>query len=308
MSKTVVHLDASGMAMLAECPYRWYTRYVENLVPVQTKTTAADKGTIGHRVLDCYYRMRAQDGNPLLILPQINAAIEQEFKVNELKEEFANTIPKDDEYWEILPMRLILYAFKYTKDFSILKNEKGDPGIELGFSKVLYEDDRYLFIVDGRIDVLAMTGGIKLFMDHKFQTRRRTLYGPSTQFMTYAWATGFDRCAINYISLVKTFDRNNTFRREIQYFSETRLRLWEIQMMEYFRTATSILEIGPSAHRKLSACGGHWNSNKCGYTPICEAAVDGRTELMPLIKIQNYKKQVWEPWKLAEEEEEHGDS
>ena len=56
MSKYVLALDASQIKTYKDCNLLWAYLYRENLRPASADTSAMDKGTIVHFLLEHYYK------------------------------------------------------------------------------------------------------------------------------------------------------------------------------------------------------------------------------------------------------------
>lgn len=298
-NQLVLRLDASALNEFMVCPIKYHYRYREHLIKTGARTEPLDKGSVMHALLDAYYAKRCEN---LVELPIKIASAICEQLLPELKKKYL--LP--EEAWQLLELRFIQYVVNYSKDVVPLKAQKGKDlltGTELGFSKVLFQDERYLFIVEGRIDLLCEISGKRAVLDHKTQERKSTLYERRVQARTYAWATGFNYFIYNYIGLTKEVTKD-TFRREVSYFSDEDINNWHWRMLQKFFLLEQMLkcnafELNAEQYRNYSACAGAFDSHPCAYTSICEETDARRAEL---IKIQDFHTEVWEPWKLANED------
>lgn len=297
MSKFILTLDASQISTFQWCPLSWWYSYKENLIKKGIKTTALDTGTLVHSLLDIYYNLRAAEPNVDKLI-QASAAIES-FKLAKLTQ--------DLELENFLCQRFLLYVQRYlSDDFNVIVNN-GVSGVELGFSKVLYEDSNVLFIVEGRIDLINyIQGDIPAFTDHKSQSRFNELYGYTPQFKTYAWATGYEYGIVNYFGLQddkdnKLLKAGKLFRRTLIHFEPWMIQEWELKMLNIFWDIKNLID-GPMIElaiynvRNDNSCAGSFNSNPCQFTDICEI---GNFEMKQKIKEFKYnKKESWTPWEI----------
>ena len=303
MSKFILALDASQLALYQTCPLQWYYRYKENLsLTTAPKKNAADSGTLMHLLLDYYYTLRAQDpiGNKLQQADVVVQRFTTEATVLTL---FPDT-QETHELETFLCKRFFLYVQRYMLDDFNVEIKNNIFPVELGFSKLLYEDIYVKFIVEGRIDLISPihTQGLYCWIDHKTQSKNYTLYNYIPQFKTYAWATGYNYGMINYIGMQEDKDssllkKGFLFKRNLIHFPTEMIQAWEKTMLNIFYTICRKLTITDAPEevfnvaRNDSACAGAFNYNPCQYTYICE-------EFNPEMKqrIKEFKYTVREPW------------
>lgn len=310
MPKIVIRLDTSQMMAFRNCPRYWYYSYREHLRSPYAKQRAADKGTLVHLMLQIFYTLKTAqpDVNPI----EHSTNTVEIFKKLRIEKDFDKLYNLEDKVFLHIIERFTQYAMRhYRNDMRILENN-GVPALEIGFSKVLYEDADVIFIVEGRLDYLCEYNGIEMWGDHKTQDQSRILYPYKSQFLTYAWATGFDRALINYFGMQAKFDEkdaNKIFHRQAIYFPQWRIEAWENEMKSIFWEAKNFLdaskaleELGENAFpMKTNSCGGNMDYFPCIFSKICETE---SPELKAAIK-QNYfaKRIPWETWSLESNEE-----
>src|SRR5947208_16161364 len=146
--KFTLTLDASQIYEFQMCPLLWYYHYKENLRLIGLAVDALDKGTLVHNLLDLYYGLRWEE-------PKVSELIHAQEAINSFKQSkitesyFPNEFKELEEF---LCLRFLLYVQRYQyQDFNL---KIGSKPVELGFSKLLYEDDEVRFIVEGRIDLI----------------------------------------------------------------------------------------------------------------------------------------------------------
>ena len=303
MSKLNIALDASQLHEYMMCPLKWFYRYYCNLeLPqVTSKREAPDMGTLMHAILDSYYNLRLFDpsGNKMV---QANACVEF-FKASKIT---AKLFPNEvDDMEDFIARRFGLYVQNYIfNDLDVIPG-----GVELGFSKLLYEDAKVRFIVEGRIDLMnrLWMGNIfkRCFTDHKTSGLITDLYPYKIQFKTYAWATGAEYGMINYIGMQedktnKLLKEKKLFRRTLINFKKEMIEEWEQTMMEKFEQIYHILrkemtiEKGFYLLRNEAECSGAYDSHPCQFCAICE---EYNWDNKAMVKASSYKKVApWSPW------------
>lgn len=294
MSRFVLALDASQISQYLHCPRSWYFRYHKGLTRAGLKRTALDKGSLVHQLCDLYYNLRAMN-------PGVPAMVHGTAVINLIKN-WKNTFNLSKEDTEFLCMRFFQYVATYMAHDFIPVTKSGLPSVELGFSKVLHEDENVLYVVEGRIDLIADFGGFRHFVDHKTQGQAKALYQYCPQFLTYAWATGLQRGMINYFGLQKEMTKD-TFRRQAIFFPAWKLKEWERKMVAVFDSIRIDLENPDflpfnAATMNQQSCGGAFNSAPCMFTQLCETASSAMRQSM---EAQNYVIQFWKPWEVAGE-------
>jgi len=178
---------------------------------------------------------------------------------------------------------------------------------EVGFSKILYENDEVLFIYEGKIDALLKISGKLTVGDHKtqhpgFSSHRYDLPGYSNQFMGYCWAAKTSNVMIDYTSWSDPKNKisDRTFRREFHPLDPQLIKRWkESTIRSYWDTLIAIrsnefhLEF---PHRCDSRYG------MCEFFNVCQY-IDPRSKLITLNS--NFKQEPrWEPWTHGEKDAE----
>jgi hypothetical protein len=269
-------------------------------------------GTYGHKILDIYYKLRSQGIG-------LNEAASQAFSYDPDKDtcecgcasenhtyicDGINECQRCKKCLDFKPApfqldqptritvtnRLRDYFFAYqSNDFVPLSKNH----IEVGFSEPLFEDSKNLFILEGRIDLLATLQGLNVTVDHKFQFRTHNLYPKSIQFKNYALVSKNQMFVINYIRLAKVLKAGETLQREIVCFSDNELRAWKEELIRiFFRIKESYIRA--TYEQNWSSCMGRYGA-PCNYTTLCEENdknMKKRKQDM-LYKISDIQ---WRPW------------
>lgn len=316
--KYTLTMDASALKMFQTCELMWAYAYREHIklssTQVATKASALDKGTLVHLVLEAFYKAKlkypAEDG-----YQHGQRALDAFFKHKLVTETYFT-----NEEIQFIKNRFVNYV-AFWRDRDLVPVKKGDAvGVELGFSKVLYEDDNVLFVTEGKIDIINSLGHDVIgFCDHKSQERVNHLYYFRPQMLTYAWATGLNHAMINYFGLQKDF-KDHTFRRESFEIPNWMIKRWEQKMLRIYwyiysrdmslfklkDPSMETIEYIPEANeikfnRNESSCSGAFDSSPCQYRYLCETGSD---EMRNNIKQFKYEKvEVWQPWHIHYKED-----
>lgn len=291
MRKTLI-LDSSQMQTYGECPEKWRLQNVEYLTLSNKIRDDFAMGTYGHKLLEIYYSTM-RTGTLTKAIEALNNYT--------LPAEYPLSLDRREAVWN----RVRDYWMKYSSVGDILISTRPartigfddsgfpctvtehEPLVEKGFSFPLLDTPEYLFVLEGKIDVIGWMSGQELFMDHKFQTRAHRLYPKSIQFRNYALATGMRTGIINYVRLHKILEKD-TLERQIISFSVNELREWKEELIERY-----IGIVNGRIYKERAACGGKFGF-PCEFTKICD-----ETELVTIkaIKESMYKqKEHWSPW------------
>lgn len=312
-NKLIVVADSTQIAKYSECPMSWHYGMRENLIPAAAsfsdneretdsiRMDAKSMGSFGHKILELYYLKSKIKEDPHKAFGYAANYKEWINSVSDLEQSnLIDCINKlgSKNIIHIIE-RLRLYTMMYQNDFI-------PDRLEVGFSYKLYEDERYLFILEGRIDFLGSINYTQnLFMDHKLQTTRKSLYEKSIQFRNYALVSGNLFGVINYIRMASKVD-DQTFKRQPISFSKMEIDSWKYELIDIYNEMAKSLEIqsGGGAYierkafpRRRSACPGRFNYT-CVYTSLCD---EPNEELVKIKKSTMFTKGTpWKPWHEGE--------
>lgn len=279
MPRQTVILDSTQISAFYDCPTYWNYAHNECI----SKTDLDDKhaitaGNYGHKILERYYKSIAGKTGKTME-DSIAMEIEPEFQ----------DLPIDLQ--SLVQQRCREYGYVYSRqDVEVFNPDE----VEIPFSQTIYKDNDYLFILEGRIDLICKVGSSTHFLDHKFQMRERHLYKKSVQFRNYALVTDQILGIVNYIRLHKTVTKN-TYVREVISFSRAEIRWWKEELLKIFLRVARYLR---DPRRQFNTDWHNWKScegkfgYQCQYTDICENIF--APELLVNIKEFNYK--VHEKW------------
>lgn len=271
-------VDSSQIVQFLQCEQSWQYSYQKNITHKYQLTEAMDWGTIFHGMLERYYEALIQGKNWGEAQEWAFADLTSKRKLFKL----------NDEDFVFIKTRFCQYAMTYMQnDFIPLRSERG-------FSIPIYESDDFYFVLEGRIDLIAMTQDreTKLVLDTKTQEREYLYYPRSIQFKNYALATGLNHCVINYIRWHKDL-KPKTFERQSVYFSNKYLMDWKQELISiFFKMAHAI--ITQQYKKNLATCQNAGWGKPCQYVELCdEKNLNVRNGL---IQINYMERPKWEPW------------
>jgi hypothetical protein len=277
-------------------------------------------GTYGHKLLDIYYRNKTQRmplneniaaclkydpdtetcecgcmaelHKPLVGLPNVQECQ----RCHKCAQFRPRPFPLDLETRKVVLNRFKDYIYKYQhNDFQPISEKH----VEVGFSETIYEDAENLFVLEGRIDLIAEIQGLKVVVDHKFQMQTHWLYPQSVQFKNYAMVSGCNTMIINYVRLQQKIV-DTSLNRDIVSFNRPQLAAWKARLINIFWDIKKVMSYTPLP-RNWDACSGYGKTFKkdepkyCWYGTLCEEPSAATAELKEntLFKIQQ---EVWRPW------------
>lgn len=311
----------------------WYYKYVLRLVPnflrpedQEGKSEPMNAGTYGHKLLEIYYRARFRglslndaaavafsydpDKDTCVCGCSLDThQVIEKLQVTECtrchkclkmhkdgKEVFeAKPFALDQGVRAAVRNRLLEYFFKYQhNDFKPISEQS----IEVGFSEPIFEDAENLFVLEGRIDMLANMDGASfpIIVDHKFQMREHELYAKSIQFRNYALIGRVNLLMVNYIRLHKAV-KDTTLQRELVNFTVFEHAAWKKKLIEIYFRIKRLKELGDSGKtidQNFSACPGRFNY-ACHYTQLCEEPQESVVKLKQK-QLYTINEVQWRPW------------
>lgn len=325
--KTELILDSTQINSFLECPRLHHYEHEMHLQKVSSKPRrrVMDIGSYGHKLLELFYigiasgmsrnsalefcfAYKAEDicecghvsdaHKPTSTNPILYDGISCKYKKCTCLAftEIPALVSKKDETF--LRKRLLEYFATYINNDI---HPYGPDTVEVGFSHKLYEDDKFLFILEGKIDVLGRYAGVDSFTDHKFQERKKDLYDKSIQFRNYALVTGYNQAFINYVRLAQEIS-SDTFVRRIIVFSPPEMILWEQRLINVYKKITAFREkakgnpnfwVSEDSDPNWSRCSGKFGY-VCDFTTLCEElfapVVKNKIEYLYTIGKE------WKPW------------
>lgn len=320
--KKVVNLDSSQISAFLECPRKWYYSYARRLSHISgPPSEALVMGTYGHKLLELYYKKRAE-GKSANDATDFAMAFEPEqetvcvhcknpfvlhyYEGNNMQCElgtdsniFSPTpFPITDDARKLVKKRFHEYTriYGFMTDVTPLDTES----VELGFTHQVYEDEYFLFTLEGKIDVLGkLPDGTPCIMDHKFQMRKRDIYAKTVQFRNYSMVADMNLFIINYIRLTQKVD-GTTFERKMNGFTKPEREQWKSYLIAVFKKMERIIRaseqdpyfwLKSDSEPNWDSCGGKFGY-PCDFTSICEQPDIAEVRINQLYHIR----EEWKPW------------
>ena len=172
--------------------------YSQNYQPME-KSDKLQRGSLFHSILETYYRS-IQEG--------MDKSAAVELSIAKARDSYIN-MDLDIGICEWVIKSFRAYADVYQNDnWEIL-------AVEEPFSKVMYEDDKYRVIYEGRVDLYVKDGGVSYPVDHKTTESFYTPVALNTQYQGTAWAFNTDKVLENQIGMQKTYTDEKRLKRYI---------------------------------------------------------------------------------------------
>jgi hypothetical protein len=289
-NKFILALDSTQIDAYKTCPTLWNQSHNLSLqlITPWLFNRPMTMGTLGHAYLENFYRSRAQGTNPM-------QAITNALRINylDLGDDVARLDPKDVK--TVNSRTRDYYHFYHTmgggNDFTVSNPDH----VEIGFSELLYEDSERIYILEGRIDLLASIMGQDIIVDHKYQGGTNDLYQKRIQFRNYAMVAKMNTLVVNYVRLQAIAVTENTFKRDWINFTSQEHVFWRQRLIEiYHELANTLMFDNSQFDKNESACEGKHRQGPCEFTQLCEERDAGQFEIK---KSSLYQiKKEWRPW------------
>jgi hypothetical protein len=303
-NRVILSMDSQTLNKAGTCKKKYWYSAVEHLKP-RSKKKAYELGSFIH---DMLYRMnrlslRSRDGK----VPfgyNVTDAVLMKIGIKRIsvatKLKFFSTDSKENQELSMFHMtKLLEYLSQDKKNQTWMK----PMGAEVGFTKVLYEDNTVCFIYEGRIDFIARIepAGYNSWVDYKSQSREYAIYPNNNQFIGYSWVLNTNMGFIYYYGLQKTSEKEKAFRIEPLSFPQPLIEQWKKDTIKTFRDIVARLPFGEEAfERNRSACASGGFGGVCQYAKICDNAYAPK-EVLEGIKRTFYKIEEWHPWRVKED-------
>lgn len=262
----VLILNSHSLSDYQMCPQRYEFLAIEQLVPSLTKHYF-NTGNAVTLCLEEYYKAR-------MAKTKFDAMAVITSAIKDLPEAVG-----------LMVMQRILY---YTRFYA---NESWIPvAAELGFSKVLYEDDSVVFIYEGRPDLIAFVDKSRteiIVTDHKHQSRKSELYPFNNQSIGYCWSASTDQFCYNIISFITSGKEKDWFRRPSTKFTKLALDTWREDSIYWYGKIMEDVKFVRSKRCETKY-------GLCAYHQLCEC--DGAFPLSDY-KRRKFKVQPYESWR-----------
>jgi hypothetical protein len=253
MNKTVLILNSHSLSNFQRCEDLYKFRDLIHIVPV-IQNNKMERGSIVHKYIQLHYQNKIRPKASIEKLLN-NAFFWRDYIAKRLKVD-----PKE--------AYLVYSACMQYRE--VYKTETWIPlAVEKGFSFKLYEDGDYLFLYEGRPDLVALNSyedHSLIVSDPKTESARRSLYEFNNQAMGYCYCLNASKFVYNYI----TFTKEIQFRREPFEFTKEQLAKWYSNTIEWYMRIEDALR-----KRKFVPS---WQCSTqygvCDYHKICEQTSD----------------------------------
>lgn len=279
MSKKVVKISSHGLSDYQQCPRRFWYSIVRKLKPRMTYR-AFDRGTVIALLMEEYYSAK------------IGRILDNEF-IMKLMEKRIDKSELSDEDKMLIGRVFLQYVHHYCK-------EDWKPlATELPFTIKLYEDDKYLFIYEGTIDLVIVKPHKEdqvIIVDHKSYSVFTDIYQLNNQAMGYCNAMKTDTMIYNYIGLTQTKKPADNFQRKVKVYYKQQLEAWKKETILWFK------KIADDENYQLSyQCVSKYG--KCKMHELCESPFEATREQLINIKFQRNEFASWGKEKEVSKEE-----
>lgn len=284
----IITLDSQILSAIMKCPRYTEYAFIRHLEPLE-KAVALDKGSLLHEGLKVYYRLKNDPNSPAQTL--------------EGKIELAAQAMMDKVYQidldiavcnEVISNFKAYCAFYKDEDWEVLKNDEGQPLVEVPFSKVIYQDDQLIIVYEGISDLLVNSRAGKLVVDHKSTSRNTEPYMLSNQFLGYCWAYKVNNVCVNSIGFQKTYEPAKRFLRFILSYPDALINEWVEVVVS---TVKDYLKNVEEQHfpPRFTSCRSIYGD--CAFAEVCSSEPSAREWKL---KSMYQTREAWDPGKVLE--------
>ena len=293
MIQKILSLDATILNTFQSCARKAKYSFIDNLRPPD-KEEALERGDLIHKMMEVYYSLQLDhfDFNTEvwreIIQSGIKAPVNRQIESNR---DFAILVGKYFSTKMTLPTEEVeesIYQFREYCNYYI--HDSWHPlAVEEVGSKVLFESEKYKFIYNFKIDMIAEQGRIIAPFDHKTSKRRSEPSSLSNQFIGYCWAMNMNNLVVNKIGFQKSLTPQQRFNRYILTIDDARKEEWRQNTINQCVKILGSQESN-SWDMNLTSCDKY---SGCIYIPLCETDPESR-----LYKIERDFK-VGDSWDVA---------
>lgn len=294
----VISVDSTILNSIQLCARKTKYNFVDSIT-LPEKAEPLERGDLLHKMLEFYYGYIGEclDSNSEVA----KFVSEMRLPPSKLKHDdlvqaceilagyFASKMSLPSE-----EVASVIYQFKeYAKFY---EHDDWRPlAVEGVASKLLYEDDEVQFLYNGKVDLIAEHGNIRMPWDHKHSQRRQTPSSLSNQFRGYAWLLDMDYVLVNKIGFQKTLKPQERFTRDILTYSKSQLDEWRENTIWWCGFLDQCLQTG-NFPMNLTSCDKY---SGCIFQNLCERDPSSREWVME----RDYKTQP--KWDVAQILEAH---
>jgi hypothetical protein len=274
MTKKVITFSSHTLGEFTKCPKAFEYSQLVRIEPKGNKL-AFVRGKLIGRCLEIYYKAK-----------QRNYA-----KLDSLVLKLHDIILRHPGLSEGDQMKLSLRFRFYCKEY---KHENWQiVAVEESFTKILYEDDEYIYLYEGTPDlVVKLASGDIAVVDHKTRSRDKDLLGLANQPLGYLWACGTEWFIYNYFGLQETGDAKLWFKRQFERFNKGLIERWASDTIETYHQARKAAEI--SKYSRSYNCDSKYGA--CQFYKVCNE-VDAFGERLVINQHYKIKDDEYGVWK-----------
>ena len=281
MPKKIIRTTPSLFNNWSLCPTKGYYTDIRQIglsdVKGNGSSPAMEIGTLIHKMLEVYYQLLQWSASDTRETRRLEAIAFGRRAAVDL-----TTLTSDDVETGI---RTFNDYLAWYKDEDIKPVE-----VEAAFSRVLFENDEYQVLLEGKKDLVAILQGIKWVIDHKTTGRKGVLSPMSNQFFAYAWASDVNTVVINSIGTQKTTEPKERFRRLFVSFTPNQIQEWYENTVNEISLWLQYIERGKYPMNLVSCRN---NFGLCQFHAICSGDVADRERIIAV----HYKhREPHDPW------------
>lgn len=263
--RTIIRITASILNSY-NCSLRGHFQFERNLTHAAGNEPYFDRGTYIHAMLEVYYQLKMWSDfqHDVMVREAIQYGRYIYTKLN---------ISAEIQEKSIATFRAYCEKYAYEQLVPL--------GVEVPFSAVLYEDDRYTILYEGKRDLIGDLQNEIVTIDYKTSERRTAAEGKSpkpplitNQWAGYCWGDQYGRSnTIIWRHLVLT--KEPGFEEEVINYTPIRLAEWRAGVI--YQVFQHIQRGGYPIPNHAQCYGG---KSPCRYVRICLADPEDRERVI----------------------------
>jgi hypothetical protein len=259
--KHVVILNSHSLSDYQRCPKRYEFNNLIQIEPAWRRNVFTI-GAYWGKMLEIYYRAKSNKASPSVL----GKLVHRMSKCAANNETFDDDQKKLLIAQDLLSTRIILYHKRYQSETQDVL------GVEVGFSIILFEDAKHLFIYEGRPDrIIRMPDPFNprekviCIIDDKTRGQDKDLIDFNNQINGYLVAANTNWFMYNYMG--KQQDVKKAFDRQLVYRGNAELERWKERTIKWYRKVLSDRSNGEFL--ESMQCPGEYSA--CEFLPLCSS-------------------------------------